>query len=128
MSPASKEMMNLMGSKRMKKPDWGPTPEVPKFDDAPPINGATQKVAAADANASAEAKVEELRGQAREAFELHRVAFEATGIRVATLEAELAKLGQCAVRICAKPSRPWTPTHENRPNRQGDWDGTPRTS
>ena len=36
MSPASKEMMNLMGSKRMKKPDWGPTPEVPKFDDAPP--------------------------------------------------------------------------------------------
>ena len=84
-------------------------------------------MAAADANASAEAKVEELRGQARAAFELHQVAFEATGIRVATLEAELAKLGQCAVHM-RQAIETVDANAREQAEQTGRRDGTPRTS
>ena len=85
-----------IGAKRMRNVDIGPAPEVPKFADGPDLDTAAQLAAATDAKANTAAKVEELRGQCRQAFDVHATALDANAGRMTKIELELVKWSRVA--------------------------------
>ena len=83
----------------MRNVDIGPEPEVPKFADGPDIDTAAKLAAATDAKANTGAKVEELRGHCRQAFDVHATALDNNAARMTKIELELTKWSHVAVTL-----------------------------